>query len=234
MAGSEAELKPRILAEIAAHARVYGREQWDLLRERPEFAHVIGKEAGAVGKRKFYRWVEAVLGGVRAVDRPQGGGVAPDGGEAAAGVIDDAKKRALLAAQKNVPAAPSPAYLARSAATGDANVDFLAMLGGIVHDVDKLRAAAVKPDENQPDGEKIINLHVFDRSIGRRLEVMDKALRVMQEIWDLRYQQKFYDAITEIIVEEMAPYPEVQERVIRRLAELNQRQGMTLYADMHG
>lgn len=224
------ELKLRILAEIAAHVSVYGRDRWDLIRERPEFAHVIGKAAGPSGKRRFFRWVEAVVGGPGADAGGQGRPI--EYGEASAVALNEGRRRALLAAQKNLPAAPSPAYMTRAGPRAEANLDFLVMLGGTVADVEKMRAAAVKPDEARPDGEKITNLHVFDRSIDKRLKLIDTALRVMQEVWDLQHQQRFYDEIVAIIVEVMAPYPEAQAEAIRRLENLNSRRGMTLYGEM--
>jgi hypothetical protein len=229
MAGSETELKDRILAEIAAHVRVNGRTRWDLVRERPEFAHVIGKAAGAAGRRKFFRWVDTVCGGVK--ERDDGRGHPHEAGEFAAEVIDDAKARARVHAQKHIPAAPSPAYLARTGAAGDESINFLAVVHELMRDAMKIRTLSVKPDPEAPDGEKITNPHLFGQAFDKRLKLMDSALRVMQEIWDLRYQQQFYEAIEGIIVEEMAPFPEVQRRVIERLAELNKRRGMTMYAD---
>lgn len=227
MAGEADALKDRILAEIAAHVRVYGRERWDLIREKPEYAHVIGKEAGGAGKRKFFRWVENVLGGVP--DPHPGAGRPHEVGDAAVAALDDAQKRALLAAQKNIPAAPSPAYLMRKGPAAENSINFLAVVHSLMGDVDMLRAASVT--ENDDGTTKIKNLHFFGQQIDKRLKVMDTALRVMQEIWDLQYQQRFYDAIVSIIVEELGPYPEAQARAIDRLEELNARRGMTLHAE---
>lgn len=221
-------LKDRILAEIAAHLRVYGRARWELIRERPEFSSIIGKPAGKVGERKFFRWVEAVARGPLKQD---GGGGVFEGTAAAAAAMDDGRRRALLAAQRNIPAAPSPSYLVRKGPDAEQGINFLAMLGQVIADINKLRSLAIRADDSQPDGEKVINPHIFGQSIDKRLKAMDTALRTMQEIWDLQYQQRFYDEIVAIIVEEMAAYPEAQERAIRRLAELNKRRGMTMYAD---
>lgn len=228
---SEADLKSRILAEIATHLSVYGRSEWDRIREHPSYSHLIGKEAGSAGKRKFYRWVEGVTGGLPAVN--VGAGRPFEAGEAAVAALGDGKRRALLAAQKNIPAAPSPAYLMRKGAGAENSINFLAMVHRLLADGEKLRANAVKADENAADGsgEKITNPFVFNQSIAARLKVMDTALRVMQEIWDLQYQQRFYDAITSIIVDKLDAFPELQLEIIEELEKLNNRQGMTLHAE---
>jgi len=230
MAECPDDIKDRIYAEIVAHLRVYGRERWDLIREKPEYAPYIGKEAGAVGKRKFFRWVGHVTNGI---PDPHVGvqGRHKETPDAAHDALDDGRRRALAAAQKNIPAAPSPAYMMRKGAEADNQINFLAVVHDLMRDANKMRAASVTPDEAAEDGEKIKNFHLFGQAFDKRLRLMETALKVMQEIWDLQYQQRFYDAIVAIIVEELAPYPEAQERAIRRLADLNSRRGMTLYAD---
>ncbi|MFD3263178.1 hypothetical protein [Phenylobacterium ferrooxidans] len=225
---SDADLKVKIFAEIVAHVRVYGRARWELIRENPAYAGLVGKDLGPAAERKFFRWVDSatkrstadVVGTRMAVEQ-----------SAQSASLDDGAKRARLAAEKNIPAAPSPAYMAREGAGADRSIDFLAGLHGIWADAQLLREYAMAKDADAPNGEKIKNPMFFEKSIKARLDVMDSGLRVMQEIWDLRYQQRFYDAIVDIIVTELAAYPDVQLKVMRRLKELNDRQGMTIHAD---
>lgn len=223
------EIKDRVLVDIAAHVRIYGRTRWDLVREKPEFAHVIGKAAGDSGKTRFFRWVDVVC--APRPDDATGAGRPHEGREIAAEALSDAQRRALLAAQKNLPTAPSPAYLMRKGADAENQINFLAVVHELMADVLKLREMSVTPDEAAKGGERIKNPHLFTQSITQRLRVMETALKVMQEIWDLQYQQRFYDEITQIIVDEVAAFPEAQARIIRRLADLNSRRGMTIYAE---
>ncbi len=225
---SAADLKVKIFAEIVAHVRVYGRARWELIRENPAYTHVIGKDAGPAAERKFFRWVDAATRRTTA-DKVGASQVAEQASQSAA--LDDGARRARLAAEKNIPAAPSPAYMAREGAGADRSIDFLAGLHGIWADAQLLREYAMAKDAAAPNGEKIKNPMFFEKSIKARLDVMDSGLRVMQEIWDLRYQQRFYDAIVDIIVSDLAPYPEVQLKVMRKLKDLNDRQGMTIHAD---
>jgi hypothetical protein len=223
---SRARLKAKVLAEIAAHVAIYGRRNWDLIRENPQYAHLIGREAGESGKRTFWRWVNAACG-VPPVDKTR----PHEGREAATAALAAATERARAAALKHLPAAPSPAYLMREGARAAKQIDFLAAIHLVWADAERLRDDAVDADENAPGHEKIVDLKLFDRSINRRLEVIQSALRVMQTIYDFQHQQRFNSAITDILVEELAAFPEVQERVIRRLTDLNNRSGITIYSE---
>lgn len=176
MAKIHPDIKARILSEISPHVRVYGRREWDRIREKPEYAAVIGKASGPNGKRTFFRWVDSVLQPTPPdVTRPH------EAREAATAGLAAATQQARLAAQKNLPAAPSPAYLMRAGAEGAKNIDFLAAIGVIWEDAVRLRDQALEPDDTSPDGTRIADTKGFDASIKRRLEVVDSALSVMQD-----------------------------------------------------
>jgi hypothetical protein len=221
----EGALKQRILADLGVHIRTYGRTEWDRVRENPAYAHVIGKAAGEAGRRKFWRWVKAVSEPAPAdKTRPHEAREVAEEGLAQA-------TRQAREAEKHLPAAPSPAYIMRSGAKAAKNIDFLASLNQIWADAEWMREQALAGDPEGPEGQRIDDMKTFDASIRRRLEVMDSALKAMREIWDLDFQKRYYDGIKDIIVSELAPYPEVQARVIRRLADLNKSRGMTMYAE---
>ena len=211
--------KARILRAIAEHLRIFGRKEWDRVREHPDFAPIIGKVAGEKGRRKFWRWVNAV-----SEPAPLDKTRPHEARQVAADALDSATDRARLAAQENLPTAPSPAYLMRAGAGASRNIDFLAGIHLIWADAQRLREHSMLPDETAPEGMRISDAKLFDASIRRRVEVIESAVGI---IWDLEYQQRFYDGITDIIVDELASVPAIQERVIRRLVELNKSRGMT-------
>lgn len=224
MSETDAVLKAAVLAEIRAHLLVYGPNNWQILRDKyPE-----------IGERKFFRWVKAVREPTPDDSkRPQRGGskFSPERLEAARAAQDDGVRRARLAATKNVPAAPSPAYMMGRGVAAERSIDFLAAVGEIWADAQLLRDHAVKRSEETGEV-SIKNPMMFARSIGSRIEVMETALKVMQEIWDLRHMQSFYDEIVAIIVDEIGPaHPEIQRRILERLQALNSRRGMTIFAD---
>jgi len=219
-------IKAAILKAIPDHIRAHGRRHWDLLREREDFAAWIGRASGVAGKRRFWRWVRAVS------QPPPPDRTRPfETRSAATEALNAAADQARLAAEKNLPAAPSPSYLMRTGVQGVKSLDFLAAVSGIWADAELLRELAMTTDGGTDGARRIANAAVFDSSIRRRLEVVESALRIMREIWDLKYQQSFYDAITNIIVDELASVPEIQMRVCQKLTELNNNIGMTIHME---
>jgi hypothetical protein len=223
---AQKDLKLRILADIREHLAVYGRTNWKFICEAPDYAPIIGEQAGPSGKRKFMRWVNSVATPLRPdKTRPH------EAGGIAAGAMTEARKRARLAAQKNIPAPPSPAYMLRKGPKAEETVNLLAELNRLWWDGMLLRTESMEADEDAPNGERIANVRKFSASIKRRLQVVDTTMRVQSEIWDLRYQKKFYDEIVDIVVNELADQPEKQKVVIERIAKLNETAGMTTFVD---
>lgn len=129
---------------------------------------------------------------------------------------------------KQLPAAPRPEYIARTGEAGMQTLDFVAEIHKLYADASMLRAYAMK---NRPDPEtgavveSINNPAAFDKSIVRRASLLETAIKAVQEVWDLRTMQNFYETIIDEIGKES---PEAQKRIMARLAELNSRQGMTM------
>lgn len=130
----------------------------------------------------------------------------------------------------DLPAAPSPAYIARTGDEGLRTIDFVAEIQNLYRDATMLRTYSVKerPDPETGEIREVINNPAaFDKSIARRADLLETAIRAVQEVWDLRTMQQFYETVIEEIGQES---PECQRRIMVRLAELNQRNGMTLGA----
>ncbi len=129
---------------------------------------------------------------------------------------------------RHLPAAPSPAYIAKHGEAGLQNLDFVAEIHALYADAQKLRAYAMKNRVDADTGEVtevINNPAAFDKSIVRRASLLETAIKAVQEVWDLRTMQNFYETIIDEIGKES---PECQRRIMERLAELNGRTGMTL------
>lgn len=130
----------------------------------------------------------------------------------------------------HLPAAPSPAYLAKAGDEGLRTIDFVAEIQNLYRDATMLRTYAVKERTDPETGETrevINNPAAFDKSIARRADLLETAIRAVQEVWDLRTMQNFYETVIEEIGHES---PECQRRIMVRLDKLNQRNGMTLGA----
>lgn len=128
----------------------------------------------------------------------------------------------------HLPATPSPAYIAKHGDEGLRTIDFVAEIKSLYRDATMLRAYAVKLRADPDSGEMrevIQNPAAFDKSIARRADLLETAIRAVQEVWDLRTMQNFYETIIDEIGKES---PDCQRRIMQRLAELNAKSGMTL------
>lgn len=129
----------------------------------------------------------------------------------------------------HLPAAPSPAYIAKHGDAGLRTIDFVAEIQSLYGDAKMLRAFGVKM-KTGANGEQIEAIHnpaAFDKSIVRRAHLLETAINAVQQVWDLRTMQAFYETIIEEIGKES---PAAQRRIMERLAVLNQQSGMTLGA----
>lgn len=130
----------------------------------------------------------------------------------------------------HLPAAPSPSYIAKNGDDGLRTIDFVAEIQTLYSDAKMLRAFGVKMKADPATGgqvEAIHNPNAFDKSIVRRANLLETAIRAVQEVWDLRTMQNFYETVIEEIGRES---PAAQRRIMERLAALNARSGMTLGA----
>lgn len=129
---------------------------------------------------------------------------------------------------KQLPAAPRPEYIARTGEAGLQTLDFVAEIHKLYADASMLRAYAMKLRTDAETGEvteAINNPAAFDKSIVRRAGLLETAIKAVQEVWDLRQMQAFYETIIDEIGKES---PETQRRIMVRLADLNAKTGMTL------
>jgi hypothetical protein len=216
------ELKAQVLADIRAHMSIYGSNEWD---------KVLDKYRTQVAERTLWRWIAQIRDGNKPLP-PTANKVPPPVQEQIDAAVEDGANRARLALVKNIPAAPSPSYMAKAGVRAEHQIDFLTQVTKLMADGEMLRAYAVTDDAAAPGREKIKNPVVFANSITQRLRVMETAIKVMQEIWDLEAMQRFFDEITAIIVDEMAAFPELQVAVLKRLKALNDARGITPYAGM--
>lgn len=215
------ERKKEALAAIREHLATYGPERWKLLYERfPD-----------VSPHTLYAWGQRIrrersdnphfsASEQKIIKRMKGAPVDRH---------EEARENGTEPIARHLPAAPSPAYLAKNGERALRNIDFVAEIQKLYRDAEMLRAYAVtvRKDQDGNEAEAIKNPVAFDKSIARRANLLETAIRAVQEIWDLRTMQQFYETVIEEIGAES---PECQRRILERLAALNQRTGMTLSA----
>jgi hypothetical protein len=120
---------------------------------------------------------------------------------------------------RHIPAAPSPAYIARHGVGELDRLDFFTELNLLFRDARFLRDSAVRKDG---DGERITNPRTFDRSISRRLEILATTIETQKQLWDLKTMEEFYNALVEEVAAES---PECARRIQARLAARNVQLG---------
>lgn len=127
----------------------------------------------------------------------------------------------------NLPVAPSPASLVDMGDGITEVFNFVAHFNRLLNDADMLRSAAVRVAD---DGtEKLNNPVLMDKSISRRVELIETWLRSQNMIWNLETIQQLYQAV----IEEVGKVdPTVQQAILTRIRTLNNRTGMTAGASL--
>ena len=134
------------------------------------------------------------------------------------------KKRALEQIQAQMPAPLSPAVAGQADPTElAAAFDFLSAFRECWSDVQELRAHARKVGE---DGKaKIVNPMLLDKTIARRVELVESMLGAQETIYNQERTRELY----QIIIEELGKASvELQRSVLYRLRRLNKDRGFTL------
>lgn len=213
-------LKHEVLAAMASHLQEHGPRDWDLVREHPRFAHLIGRAAGEKGRRKFWRWRKA-LSAPTPTDRTR-----PHQTRAAAeGHLHWAQDRAQQAHGAGYVIA-SPAYLMRQGAAGVQNLDMFARLvQQALQDAERVRAAVLIDDPLALGGKAVTDPAMLLKANRSQLEVVNTAVRLQREINEVRQGQRFYEGLIDILVSELADSPEALTRILDRLQQLTLDQG---------
>lgn len=213
--------KAAFKAAVTAHMQTVGSNNWKVVLD--QWPHVPDPTK--------WRWIRQV----KEADVPR-----PELINARAKLVQRVKKlppdaRTIEASEngtthiaKHLPASPSPNYIARNGEAGLQTLDFVAEIHALYGDATKLRNYALSVSTDEATGEKvekIKNPAAFDKSIVRRANLLETAIKAVQEVWDLRTMQAFYETIIEEIGRES---PEVQRRIMQRLADLNAKAGMTM------
>ena len=207
---------------IAAHLSAHGPNNWKV---------VLDALTPRANQATIWRWIKEV----RDADpeRPQLIRAKARIEKATAGLKDERsieqQEQGVAKIARNLPVAPSPAYIAKNGSHGMANLDFVVEIHALYNDAKMLREYASKPKldaDGKPTGEvDIKNPMMWDKQIARRAGLLETAIKAVSEVWELRTMQTFY----ETIIEEIGKADkETQKRILVRLADLNSRAGYTM------
>lgn len=122
-----------------------------------------------------------------------------------------------------LPAAPPPAAIVRHPGEGPKALDFMARFEELYQDAEALKLYAAKVDETG----KVVGIRVptfWKDSISLRSGLLERWIQAMNLMFDAKHMQALYDAIVDEI---SAENPEVAQRIMSRLAALNEERGFT-------
>lgn len=125
----------------------------------------------------------------------------------------------------HLPVAPSPAVVAADPLAAAKAFDFFKFFDGIVQDAELAREQNIKTG---PDGNsRIINPAMFDRNMQRRLHILQTYLQSIETVYNMERIRELYD----LIIEEVGKADvDVQQAVLARLRNLNNKRGLTMAA----
>ena len=143
-------------------------------------------------------------------------------------------KVAVVTARKaaaHLPTAPSPSYITEKPAESRKNIDFMARLESLYADAELLRAYAVTKgyDVDGNEQTKIKLPNYFSQSIKLRADLLEGAVKALQQVYDYQRIQHFHDLILAEIGKES---PDCARRITERLAQLDQQHGITIDAQV--
>lgn len=214
MARQTDDKKREILTAIHEHLMLEGPKNWDKVQERfPE-----------ISRPTLFRYIKEVREQV----------------EDAAGVIS---KEQLIFAQKRIrqkvekpekvqekirahlPTAPSPAIIAADPQGAVKAFDFMRYFHGILADAEMVRNSAVT--KNDDGTEKLRNPVVMDRSVARRLAIIETYLHSMETVYNIEKIQELYQIVINAVGK---ADPETQQAILAELRRANNSHGLTMAA----
>jgi len=208
-------LKAKILSEIGLHLRTEGDGNWDLLREREEYASVIGVASGEAGRKRFGRWLEKVQEGCPLdKTRPH------ETRSAAAEHLEQSRQTIAKRKASDLPLTPAEAFWQKNGADGEGQIDLASRLNIILTDIDALRQDSYEPDERSPGGRLVKNGKQLASSVQLSIDFLGKATKLQREILDVVQQSSFIEGLLLILREELADQKELRQRILGRVRQL--------------
>lgn len=130
---------------------------------------------------------------------------------------EEARAKGLEHIAAQIPAAPPPAFIAKTGIKQLERLDIFEELTILFSDARLLRESSIRIDK-ATGRETVYNPRTFDKSISRRLEILATSIATQKELWDLQRMETFYTTIIETIA---SCAPEVAQEIQRKLAALH-------------
>jgi transposase-like protein len=204
------------MTAINEHLNLHGPQNWDeLMAKFP-----------TVSRATFFRWIREAKEKMEGAAAKQGNAALQITQRRIRSQVEIAPERVQREIKAQLPAAPSPAVIAsNSSELVRETFNFMAFFHDIVGDAAMVREAAVTRNE---DGTvRLKNPHLMDKSLQRRLSIIETYLHSIETIYNVERMQELYH----LIIEEVGKVsPELQRVILVKLRELNNRRGLTMSA----
>lgn len=208
--------KAEIKQEIAKHLSLNGPNGWDaLLAGRP-----------SMSRATMYRYIKEVREEMED-DASNTPGADIKAMQRRIRAKTDSPERMEKQMKTHMPVTPSPAVLLGLGKSADDVFSFIGCFNQLMADSHMLRSAAVSTND---DGtEKLKNPSLMDKSICRRLDLMETWLKSQDMIWNIEKIQDLYH----LIIDEVGKVDaHTQQAILTRIRALNNKRGMTIDANL--
>lgn len=126
-----------------------------------------------------------------------------------------------------LPVAPSPAVIAADPHGAMQAFDFMKYFHKILADAELVRNSAVV--KNADGTEKLRNPVVMDRSVARRLSIIETYLHSMETVYNLEKIQELYRIVINAVGK---ADPDTQQAILAELRRANNAHGLTMAAHL--
>lgn len=208
--------KPAVMAAISEHLNLHGPQNWDELMARfPD-----------VSRATFFRWIKEAKEDIEAQASRQGTAALKLAQQRIRSSVEVSPERTKREMKAQLPTAPSPAVIANvPGELVEQTFDFMAYFQDIVRDANMTRNANVV--KNEDGTERLKNQMMMDRNLSRRISIIQTWLQSIETVYNVERLQELYH----LIIDEVGQSdPEVQQRILVRLRDLNNRRGLTMTA----
>lgn len=213
MARSNEVDKSALRLAISQHLALHGPTKWpDLMAKWPD-----------ISRATFFRYVKDVRDDMENTAAQRGGAeLRTMQKRIRTNTTAPASEKKLKA---NLPATPSPAALMGMGQGVEDVFNFMAHFNELLSDTKMMRNASVSVGAD--GGEKLKNPMLMDKSVSRRLDLIETWLRSQDMIWNFERMQELYHAI---ITEVGKADADTQQAIIARVRMLNDQRGLTVNA----
>ena len=210
--------KPAVMLAINEHLNLHGPKNWSPVQERfPD-----------VSAATFWRWVKEAKANIETAAGKQGNAALALKQKQIRSQVELRPERVQREIRAQLPVAPSPAVIAASSPElMRETFNFMAFFHEIVADSKLLRESTVIKDAE--GNTRLRNPMMMDKSIQRRLSIMETYLHSIETIYNVERLRELYNLI---ITEVGKVSPDLQRVILVRLRELNNKRGLTMDADL--